>query len=100
MPIYEYACRKCGHKFEKREGFHDNPGALCPECQGKAKRVFHPAPIIFKGKGFYVTDHRKGTDSEGGAAKKDSKAEPAKKETKSEAPASKSASESTASKSK
>jgi putative FmdB family regulatory protein len=60
MPIYEYECVHCGHRFEVKQGFHDKPQADCPQCKKKAKRVFHPAPIIFKGSGFYVTDHRKG----------------------------------------
>ena len=58
MPIYEYECPECRHRFEKKQSFHDEPRADCPECQAAAKRVFHPAPIIFKGSGFYVTDHR------------------------------------------
>jgi putative FmdB family regulatory protein len=63
MPTYEYECRTCGHHFELKQGFHDKPQADCPECKSKAKRVFHPSPIIFKGSGFYVTDHRTGSDS-------------------------------------
>jgi putative FmdB family regulatory protein len=62
MPIYEYECGHCGHKFELKQGFHDKPQAACPKCRKKAKRVFHPTPIIFKGSGFYVTDHRKGSE--------------------------------------
>ena len=58
MPIYEYECSACSHRFELKQGFHDKPEASCPKCKKKAKRVFHPAPIIFKGSGFYVTDHR------------------------------------------
>ncbi|MGD1119878.1 MAG: FmdB family zinc ribbon protein [Dehalococcoidales bacterium] len=63
MPIYEYECIHCGHRFELKQGFHDKPQADCPKCQKKAKRVFHPSPIIFKGSGFYVTDHRKSGDA-------------------------------------
>ena len=63
MPIYEYECIHCQHRFELRQGFHDKPQAECPQCNKKARRVFHPAPIIFKGSGFYVTDHRKKDDS-------------------------------------
>ncbi len=63
MPIYEYECIHCQHRFEVKQGFHDKPQAECPQCKKKAKRVFHPAPIIFKGSGFYVTDHRKSSDS-------------------------------------
>jgi len=70
MPIYEYECRHCGHHFELKQGFHDKPQADCPECNKKARRVFHPSPIIFKGSGFYVTDHR--TSSETTARKGES----------------------------
>jgi putative FmdB family regulatory protein len=63
MPIYEYNCTHCGHRFELKQGFHDKPQAVCPQCKKKAKRIFHPTPIIFKGSGFYVTDHRKAGDS-------------------------------------
>ena len=63
MPIYEYECIHCDHRFEMRQGFHDKPQAECPQCNRKARRVFHPAPVIFKGSGFYVTDHRKNDDS-------------------------------------
>ena len=63
MPIYEYECRHCGHHFELKQGFHDKPQAECPECKKKARRVFHPSPIIFKGSGFYVTDHRNSSET-------------------------------------
>ena len=63
MPIYEYECRHCGHHFELKQGFHDKPQAECPECKKKARRVFHSSPIIFKGSGFYVTDHRKSSET-------------------------------------
>ncbi len=59
MPIYEYECDSCGHCFEKKQGFHEKPVAVCPECKGKARRVIHSVPVIFKGSGFYVTDNRK-----------------------------------------
>jgi len=64
MPIYEYECGHCRHRFEVRQGFNDKPQAECPQCQGKARRVFQPSPIIFKGSGFYVTDSRKNTGAE------------------------------------
>lgn len=60
MPIYEYQCGLCRFCFEMKQGFDEDPQTICPRCQGKARRVFHPVPIIFKGSGFYVTDHRKG----------------------------------------
>ncbi|MCJ7604609.1 MAG: hypothetical protein MUO19_01060, partial [Dehalococcoidales bacterium] len=60
----EYECKNCRHRFEKKQSYHDEPKADCPECQTEARRVFHPAPIIFKGSGFYVTDHRTEPSSE------------------------------------
>jgi putative FmdB family regulatory protein len=58
MPTYEYKCAKCGIRFEKRQRFDEEPIKICPQCKGKLQRVFHSAPIIFKGSGFYVTDSR------------------------------------------
>jgi putative FmdB family regulatory protein len=75
VPIYEYRCEKCGHEYEKREGFDASPRQRCPKCRGRAVRVLHPAPIVFKGSGFYVTDSRKAPSeplSEAAPAKSDS----------------------------
>jgi putative FmdB family regulatory protein len=58
MPVYEYECISCQHRFEVKQGYKDEPKAACPQCKKKARRVFHPAPIIFKGSGFYVTENR------------------------------------------
>ncbi len=66
MPTYEYECSSCHHRFEKKQKFDAEPVALCPKCRGKAKRVIHPTPIIFKGSGFYVTDSRKVVPEAGG----------------------------------
>ena len=60
MPTYEYECNLCHFHFERRQRFDEEPVAICPECQGKARRVLHSAPVIFKGSGFYITDNRKG----------------------------------------
>ena len=64
MPIYEYECHLCHFHFERKQRFDDEPVAICPKCQGKARRVLHAVPIIFKGSGFYTTDNRKGGASE------------------------------------
>ena len=58
MPTYEYKCVNCGIRFEKRQRFDEDPIKKCPHCQCEVQRVFHSAPIIFKGSGFYVTDSR------------------------------------------
>jgi putative FmdB family regulatory protein len=59
MPLYDYECGKCAHKFELRKSFSEGASARCPVCDSMAKRVFAPVPIVFKGSGFYVTDYRK-----------------------------------------
>jgi putative FmdB family regulatory protein len=60
MPTYEYQCELCQFRFERRQRFDEEPVAVCPQCSGKARRVLHSVPVIFKGSGFYVTDNRKG----------------------------------------
>jgi putative FmdB family regulatory protein len=57
MPIYEYLCPSCNHEFELRQSFNEKCEVTCPQCQNNVKRIFSPVPIIFKGSGFYVTDH-------------------------------------------
>ncbi|NLE09275.1 MAG: FmdB family transcriptional regulator [Dehalococcoidales bacterium] len=58
MPTYDYECTSCSNKFELRRSFSDDSEVFCPKCNASAIRVFSPVPIIFKGSGFYVTDHR------------------------------------------
>lgn len=64
MPIYEYECGLCHFHFERKQRFNEEPVAMCPKCQGKARRVIHSVPVIFKGSGFYTTDNRKHSASE------------------------------------
>ena len=59
MPLYEYECDICHHRFEMMQGFDAETVDICPQCQGKARRVLHSTPLLFKGSGFYVTDSRK-----------------------------------------
>ena len=68
MPLYEYACAKCGHHFEKIEGTNASPRKKCPKCGGKAQRVLTAPAIQFKGSGWYVTDYA--GKSGGGDSKK------------------------------
>lgn len=59
MPIYTYRCESCGVQFERHQSFNDAPLKTCPECRKKAlKKVITPTKIIFKGSGFYATDHK------------------------------------------
>lgn len=59
MPVYEYECEKCRLRFELKRRFGEDGSGCCPECGSKARRLFSPPPIIFKGSGFYATDSRK-----------------------------------------
>jgi putative FmdB family regulatory protein len=60
MPIYIYKCRECGHQFEIRQRFSDDPLSECPACEGNVRRVINSVGVVFKGSGFYVTDNRNG----------------------------------------
>jgi putative FmdB family regulatory protein len=60
MPTYEYACSKCGHRFEQFQSMRDEPLRKCPKCHKAAlKRLIGGgAGLIFKGSGFYITDYK------------------------------------------
>ncbi|MBM3180928.1 MAG: zinc ribbon domain-containing protein [Chloroflexi bacterium] len=59
MPVYTYRCESCGIQFERHQSFTDAPLKTCPECRKKAlKKVITSTKIIFKGSGFYATDHK------------------------------------------
>jgi putative FmdB family regulatory protein len=59
MPIYTYRCESCGVQFERNQKFSDAPLTRCPECGKKSlKKVYQPVGIVFKGSGFYATDHK------------------------------------------
>jgi putative FmdB family regulatory protein len=58
MPVYTYRCAVCGVQFEKTQKFTDEPLTRCPECGKKSlHKVYTPVGIVFKGSGFYSTDH-------------------------------------------
>jgi putative FmdB family regulatory protein len=59
MPIYTYRCDNCGVQFERQQSFSEAPLNRCPECSKKTlRKVYTPVGIVFKGSGFYSTDHR------------------------------------------
>ena len=66
MPIYEYECFDNKHRFEQRQGFDDDPVDVCPECNGRMKRIIHSAAVIYKGSGFYTTDYARAGDTSQG----------------------------------
>lgn len=77
MPVYTYRCESCGIQFERHQSFTDAPLKTCPECRKKAlKKVITSTKIIFKGSGFYATDHK----SPSGDSSKTKKAEKNDKE--------------------
>jgi putative FmdB family regulatory protein len=76
MPVYSYRCRTCDHQFEIRQRMTDDPLTECPNCQGEVRRVVNSVGVVFKGKGFYVTDNRSGaTATLPGASAKEEKAD-------------------------
>jgi putative FmdB family regulatory protein len=77
MPIYEYACLKCGHQFEVMQKMSDEPLSKCPECKGRLEKQFSQTSFQLKGSGWYVSDYGRGGKS--GKVDKSDKAE--KKET-------------------
>ena len=71
MPLYEYQCQECGLRFERRQSFSDEPVKTCPDCGGQVDRLIQAAGIIFKGSGFYVTDHRSKSPTAVAGSRKD-----------------------------
>jgi putative FmdB family regulatory protein len=57
MPLYEYQCTKCKHRFEKIQKFSDPEVKKCPECGAKVERLISAPAVQFKGTGWYVTDY-------------------------------------------
>jgi putative FmdB family regulatory protein len=59
MPLYEYLCDACGHRFEKIQKFSDAIVETCPKCAGRVRKLQSAPAIQFKGSGFYITDYAK-----------------------------------------
>jgi putative FmdB family regulatory protein len=73
MPLYEYLCKKCGHRFEKIQKFSDRMVKKCPECGGQVEQVISAPAVQFKGSGWYVTDYAKKSSSPGSSGDSGSK---------------------------
>jgi len=81
MPMYEYQCEACGHRFEKIQKFSDAPLEICPNCgEKKLQKLLSSPAIQFKGSGWYITDYaRKGSaGTEGSKSTGDSKSSDSK----------------------
>ena len=83
MPLYEYECDACGHRFERIQKFSDPLVEVCPVCEGAVRKLISSPAFHLKGSGWYATDYaKKGADSadragegEGESEKKAEKAE-------------------------
>jgi putative FmdB family regulatory protein len=73
MPLYEYQCKKCNHRFEKIQKFSDKPVKKCPECGGVVEQVITAPAVQFKGSGWYVTDYANKSNAPASDGGKDSK---------------------------
>ena len=84
MPLYEYECKKCHHRFEKIQKFSDRMVKKCPDCGGPVEQMISATAVQFKGSGWYVTDYAKkssaqsssdgsGSDGSGKDSKKEDK---------------------------
>ena len=79
MPLYEYECTKCRHRFEKIESVSSPPNKKCPKCGARAERLLASPAIQFKGSGWYVTDYAgKGSSSEAKSESPEAKPEKGK----------------------
>jgi putative FmdB family regulatory protein len=68
MPLYEYECESCAHRFEVIQKFSDAPISVCPKCGGPVQKLLSSPAIQFKGSGFYLTDYGRGTGSKSESA--------------------------------
>src|SRR5690606_33923856 len=89
VPTYSYACTECDHRFDAVQSFSDDSLTVCPECEGRLRKVFNAVGVVFKGGGFYRTDSRSSSSasvpapsssgdsgSSGGSSSGESKSEP------------------------
>jgi putative FmdB family regulatory protein len=78
MPLYEYLCTSCGHRFEVIQKFSDPPIEVCPKCGSPVQKVLSSPAIQFKGSGWYITDYaRKGHTDAGKTGEKSGDSKPA-----------------------
>ena len=81
MPLYEYQCEECDHRFEVIQKFSDPPIETCPKCGGPVRKLLSSPAIQFKGSGWYITDYARkgssaaGSDADGASADTATKAE-------------------------
>jgi putative FmdB family regulatory protein len=88
MPLYEYQCDACGHRFEVIQKFSDAPLESCPKCGAQVRKLLSSPAIQFKGSGWYITDYARAgkseSKSEGSSSSSKSESSASSSETKSE----------------
>lgn len=80
MPLYEYQCKKCHHRFERIQKFSDPHVKKCPECGGPVEQTISAPAVQFKGSGWYVTDYAKKSSTPAAHSDSGSKSESKKEE--------------------
>jgi len=85
MPLYEYQCESCGHRFEKIQKFSDPPVESCPVCGGPVHKLLSSPAIQFKGSGWYITDYARKAQPSAKGEKSEPASSDGKGETKGEA---------------
>jgi putative FmdB family regulatory protein len=78
MPLYEYQCEACGHRFEVIQKFADAPIETCQRCSGVVRKLLSSPAIQFKGSGWYITDYARAGKGKGGDSSPPSGSEPSK----------------------
>ena len=99
MPLYEYQCEACAHRFERIQKFSDPPIETCPSCGGRVRKLLSSPAIQFKGSGWYITDYARKSSGDGAksdASKSEAKTEPAKSDSSSSSTSSDTGSSTTA----
>jgi putative FmdB family regulatory protein len=71
VPIYEYECERCEHRFEVMQKFSDRPLRKCEKCSGPVRKVLSAPGLLFKGSGWYVTDYANSDRKKAMKAEKD-----------------------------
>ena len=66
MPLYEYQCDACSHRFERIQKFSDPHADTCPKCGGAVHKLLSSPAIQFKGSGWYITDYAKKSSTDSG----------------------------------
>jgi putative FmdB family regulatory protein len=82
MPLYEYECKKCHHRFERIQKFSDPHVKKCPDCGGPIEQVISAPAVQFKGSGWYVTDYPKKSSAPSSSSTNGEPASGSKKEEK------------------